>query len=344
METALLSGIDSIASEFDLLVICLGKIEDSVTARLTENAKNTIISYELNTKHIFKSLGNILAVVNKTKPQYIITSLWKSHYIAIFLKILRINFKHIPFIHSTRSFHILDSLSRYLIRFTYEIVWTDSRATTESLLFVSRKRIISFIREKLEPKPGFLVVENLVYRFLFIGRITSVKRLDLIFKFIKSIYDLGINIRLDVYGPDYENIWQEYQGNLHEMNISEHVNYCGSIAPDLVKNLYYNYDCYIQLSEWEGMSLSVIEAMMSGLVCFVTPVGEIKYYSKDKYSAIHLLGPSQNDWDDFVNKSLEVLQSQEQFKLIAHNASENWGYTMTYADSFIEAVYELDNI
>ena len=83
-----------------------------------------------NKKHNFflayiKSFKKIINI----SPDIVLTSLWKSNLMIIFLKIINLKTKCILFLHSTRNKHFIDGIITSLVAlFAYEI-WADSEET-----------------------------------------------------------------------------------------------------------------------------------------------------------------------------------------------------------------------
>jgi glycosyltransferase involved in cell wall biosynthesis len=128
--------------------------------------------------------------------------------------------------------------------------------------------------------------ENTI-KFVFVGRLNSVKRIDKMYKFIEII-SLSLpnhNIYLDLYGPlepDFKNNKKALENEYKQLNII----FKGILQQKDVQSTLLQYDYYLQLSDIEGMAMSVVEAMTIGLIPIVTSVGEISYYAKDMYNCI----------------------------------------------------------
>ena len=60
--------------------------------------------------------------------------------------------------------------------------------------------------------------------------------------------------------------------------VSAKINFKSPLERNQIPNLIRGYDFYIQLSDVEGMAMSVIESMSLGLIPVVTKVGEISLY------------------------------------------------------------------
>ena len=63
------------------------------------------------------------------------------------------------------------------------------------------------------------------------------------------------------------------------------LNFYNSINRDDISKKLTEYNFYIQLSDFEGMAMSVLESMSLGLIPVVTNVGEISNYGRHKLNS-----------------------------------------------------------
>lgn len=94
---------------------------------------------------------------------------------------------------------------------------------------------------------------------------------------------------------------KKYVDYLHELAAGdERIRFLGHVRPSMLAELYCHAGAYVQASEIEGMSLSLLDAMTSGCCCIVSDIDEnidvlgdagLKFRSKD---ADHLA--SQMSW------------------------------------------------
>lgn len=77
----------------------------------------------------------------------------------------------------------------------------------------------------------------------------------------------GYNVKLDLYGYG-----QEEEQVLEEIKKfgTDNIKHCGSISDDLP--IFKNYDIYSLISNWEGLPISIIEAMAVGLPVLISDI------------------------------------------------------------------------
>ena len=84
------------------------------------------------------------------------------------------------------------------------------------------------------------------------------------------------------------------------------------------------------------MAVAVSEAMMAGLICMVTRVGEIPYYSTHMTSAVHYFeSEGQAGWQTFLKDAENVFADETIIRTISENARTYWENMPTYAESFV---------
>ena len=98
---------------------------------------------------------------------------------------------------------------------------------------------------------------------------------------------------------------------------------------DISKIANYASYCsfFIQLSHYEGMAMSVVEAMQFGLVPIVTNVGEIEHYCIDYQNSIIYEGLQKT-----FNKVFELKKSEIDFHEIRNNAINTWKNKKLYKE------------
>ncbi len=77
----------------------------------------------------------------------------------------------------------------------------------------------------------------------------------------------GYNVKLDLYGYGQEE--QKVLEEIKKYN-TQNIRNCGSISDDLP--IFKNYDIYSLISNWEGLPISIIEAMAAGMPILISDI------------------------------------------------------------------------
>ena len=298
--------------------------------------KNSLVSIFKSFKYIFKK-----------KPDIILTSLWKSNLFALIYKLFNKNSKLILFFHATKNIHFLDELLTNLTALFSDEIWADSETTmserTNNLFFFKiyvnllkikrQKRVISFVREKIKPLP-FKPCKN---KFIYWGRLCPNKNIDKAVILFSKIKKLDFNSSFYIIGPD-NGAKKKLVEMVNKMGLKKHVFICGFKNFKEIKNLSKNANFFIQLSNYEGMAMSVSESMQLGLIPIVTNVGEIKNYCKSMHNSLIYYNDNK-----VIKNIFELIDSQEYYKEIRQNSINTWSNTSIYKDDLIKNFKDISN-
>ncbi|MCG8322223.1 MAG: glycosyltransferase [Cytophagales bacterium] len=114
------------------------------------------------------------------------------------------------------------------------------------------------------------------FKFISCSSLIPLKRVDLIVKLLYSLGSTGININWTHIGsgPLYQDIKKESDEiTIKYQNIK--ITFLGQLSNEEVLNLYRNeyFDLFISLSEYEGIPVSIMEAISAGTPVLATNVG-----------------------------------------------------------------------
>lgn len=169
---------------------------------------------------------------------------------------------------------------------------------------------------EMPPKPQAIFREPI--RFIFLARIDiDQKALDLLFPAIKQL-NASIpkgKAEFHFYGkariPQYASTFDKYI-----QDSDDNVYYHGPVfGPDKI-NAYHSSDVFILISRYEGMPMSVLEALSCGLPCLLTPQTNMA----DIISRYHCGWITQLDVHAIAESLRKIV---EDFPLVADEYSEN---------------------
>jgi glycosyltransferase involved in cell wall biosynthesis len=149
-----------------------------------------------------------------------------------------------------------------------------------------------------------------------------------------------MNVTLDIYGKD-DGERHSLEKQIETLNLSSFIRFKGEIHAAEKLKLFKQYNFLIQLSSREGMAMSVAEAMQNGMVCIVTPVGEISNYARDMETAIFIDVSSKEKWRQSLDKIEAVINDEVIYNRISNNSYEKFRNVKTYSDSLIEELETL---
>lgn len=102
----------------------------------------------------------------------------------------------------------------------------------------------------------------------------SQKRMDIILRLLTELRNMGINYQCNIAGDGLaKNIMIEY---VNDNNLNDYVNFCGNLPRNRIPMFWKNQDVCINMADYEGRSISIIEAMGNGVVPIVTDVSGVR--------------------------------------------------------------------
>lgn len=154
-------------------------------------------------------------------------------------------------------------------------------------------------------KNGFLREDKLI---IFVGRLENSKNPFLLLKSFKYLREYNPDSRLLVVGEGrLKNKLLKY---IDENNLYDRIKLLGAIPNLEVAELMRLSDVLLMTSTFEGMSVSVLEALASGIPVVSTDVGEAKKVVKDNFSGKLL---SKNFEKNIAKAVVEVLEKGEKY-------------------------------
>lgn len=278
-EVAVRASVDKLNEVFNFEVITLSH-NDADFVQEVQN-KQAIKVFNLHSFGGIFNLIRLLWYLSRQKPEIVITSLWKSHAIGWMGKILGGSYKLLPVIHSSCFFHRIDDLCSSLAIKSAKMVVCDSRSSES---FIKEKfpdtftSVVSFL-PVINPNVRVQNREETSCKAVFVGRITAAKRLDRALSLIQLLKQAGVNVTFDIYGPDHGQL-KEVTRLIETKQLSDLVKLFPAVPVEQVVDTLSSYQLFLQLSDVEGMAMSVVQAMQTGLIPVVTKVGEMQFYVK----------------------------------------------------------------
>lgn len=336
VQSGILYSIKELNAVYDYKVLVLhGKKSDS-----TNSLPNDIEPYFVWTESPTLTTGWLRAyrILKQIQPDIIISSLWKSVFISCLYKIFHSSTKLLAFYHSTRSAHAVDGLFLTLISFFQDRALADSTITKEYIQKKYRIKNVSVIFYHFPftyPVRKEMKKISLPVKMAYFGRVTIDKGITRSIEFCKLCKLNGIQFFFHIYGDGDLSFFKK---KITELGLEQEVIIKEPLPVDQVVSVMHRYDFLLQLSNYEGMALSVVEAMNCGLVPIVTPVGEIKNYSEDGKNAIWLDKNFEKNLPDLVEKLKKAINNPEWYHQLSVAGPHSFSHTKKYTESLIEAI------
>lgn len=281
-----------------------------------------------------RAYWNALLRLYRDPPDLLVASLWRCALILIVLKLLRPRTKVVIFLHSAHDVHLYDKIFNRLAMHLSNAIWADSCKTLKRRVPSSlegKTQIVSFLLSR-RPVPN---LRNPAPNFIFWGRLNRQKGLERAIKLFKGVLQFRDDARFTIIGPD-GGIEEDLRVMISDLGLNDYVFFKGPMQHEDIARHSLDASFYLQTSLFEGMAMSVVEAMQGGLVPVVTPVGEIPRYCEDGKNAILV-----NNDSSAVDAILTLLSDTERYKLMSYRAAKYWQLQVLYRDDFISAAKKL---
>ena len=276
------------------------------------------------------SIFRCVAKMIRDPVDIVVMSLWRSALVGIIYKIIRPNTKIVLFLHNTRDAHFIDwAITRSAAALATEI-WADASSTLSTRMpsIKTRGRVISYLPEHIVALPP---IGKVTPTFIFWGRLVAQKRLDRALRIFAEIWRSRKDATFTIVGPDGGEL-AALNDIVSELGIGAAVSFLGPKSIDEIKYIAVGKAFYFQTSDFEGMGLSVVEAMQLGLVPIVTGVGEIGKYCHSGENAIVISSPSQ-----VINEVSVLLSDADRYSCMRDAAIATWSHRQLYSESVLDA-------
>lgn len=277
-----------------------------------------------NPKIYLTAIRRIIA----TKPDLVVASLWRSVLVMIVCKLLRPSLKTVVFLHNTDTNHSVDrNVNAIGLRLATQ-VWTDSTATFKARLgptLQPKGRVVSFLLNRRNAVDRPAITPD----FIFWGRLRKQKNVSRALALFRNIHDKYGEATFRIIGPDGGDEGK-IADTIRSLELEDAVSMIGSMDHAQIAAASQSASFYLQTSDKEGMCMSVVEAMQSGLIPLVTPVGEIANYCKDGVNAVFI-----EDDERAVGAITNLLNDPDKARAMAKAASATWREASLYREDFL---------
>ncbi len=336
VETAVRSSVDKLNCEFDFWVISLHPNDENFVTEIANN--NKLKCFNLHSIFFPINLIRLLVFLIKISPDLIISSLWKSHGVTLLLKLFKPKIKIISIIHSAAFRHRFDTFFIKQIIKKSVLVLCDSNSSKQFIERVTqnvRAEVLSFkINQSAETNEKSFHAHKI--RAVFIGRLSKEKRIDRSIRLVNLLIKKGIDVTFDIYGPD-NNKENELKKLIHDLGVEKQVKTHPAVPPDEVLTTLNKYDFMLQLSDVEGMAITVVQAMQQGLIPIVTRVGEMQYYVQHNKNGLIINAPF-DELNNIANEIETLRQSPSKMQSMSNEAKQTFNAQPLYAEHLREII------
>ncbi len=303
----------TIADELDSKGYSLIPLKKAFFENLSNRYKKFLLK-NIGIAH-FKKLNQLKKILKNISPDIIYAHGEDSELISGFLTR---HYKIVNVIHGECYFPL-----NFFFRF---VLFNISRKKYYSSIFVNEK-LAKQVRHKdikyYIVRPG-IDVEKFKQEFLnrdysnhkftlgFLGRIVKEKGIYILIDSYKKLLEKFPDVHLIIGGTGKE--YYKLQKLINKLGISDKVELKGEITDP--KEFYKRLDLFILPSESEGLPLTILEALASGVPVIAANVGGISEVVKHNFNGRLIDGNSPDDFSDAIS---EMINSSEKLNLLKSN-------------------------
>ncbi len=171
-------------------------------------------------------------------------------------------------------------------------------------------------------------------RFVFVGRLSSNKRVELLLRVFSLVKKEVGDAELEIVGPDWEGLQRGLEQKARALGVNSSVRFAGEVSNAEKARVLSKSGFFVSASRHEGFGLSLVEAMASGCVPLVQALPAFEYIAQ-KSDASALVdyadaASAARVWIEWATKKPAVLERYSTMNLAR---ARNFGW-----DAHVERV------
>lgn len=283
----------------------------------------------------------LLREVRRTRPDVLVTSLWRVVALGPLARRLSPTTRWVAWVHLSQYTNAADRIVHQWALPRADLVLCDSEASYEAIVRPALARAgaavpMRIVRPESTPLvaegPGRTApAEDEPLRLVFWGRMARQKRLDLV---LELADELGRRrpggVELLIAGPD-DGEREALEARAASVGPGASVTFSGPLDREGVTAAASSAHVFVQLSDFEGFAMAAHEALAAGMVCVLTPVGDLAADVHDGVDAIVHAG----DVPATADRLIALASDPAAFDALGRAARST--ATSTFADDFVAA-------
>jgi alpha-1,3-mannosyltransferase len=169
-------------------------------------------------------------------------------------------------------------------------------------------------------------------RYLFIGRFSNNKRIDLLIETIYFLKKITANIHLTIIGRDWDGNLLRMQDQIARLDLSQHVTILLDLDDDGIKTQVGLHNFIVSASNYEGFGMTLVEGMAAGLVPIASPITSFtKIIHEADVGHIVSFDTPESAAQNIANYTQSIQARYFEVRAAAITAAARYGWTGTAA-------------
>lgn len=216
----------------------------------------------------FRELYKCHRLLKRSKTKVLHAHMFHGLLFAVFLKLLNLNRK---IVYTSHSYNVGSLLREWF-------VFATKFFRSKDIVFSKDMINFSYIRDSVvipngvdfdRFKPDVASLKK--FTFINIGRLEPVKNHRVLIEHFAQLKNIGYNVELVIVGEGF--LRRDLELLVSNLDVDDSVRLVG--LQDNISEFLQAAHCFVLSSKWEGLPLSILEAIAAGVPVISTPVGSI---------------------------------------------------------------------
>lgn len=294
--------------KFAVTVLVFGEKADTYNEQFLENANIKVVYLNKKLGFSFKFYKKVNKVIKDINPDIISTHLTVVPYILLSTRKLK---KKYHTVHNMAEKEAM-GMHSFIMRIAYKFfnftpVAISDTCKASFIKHYKYKKEIPCIYNGINTKkytPATTKKQNQKTIFSATGRFMQQKNYKFMIDCFAEALKSNANIHLNIMGDG--ELRGEIENQIENLNIEKNVTLFGRV--NNIDEILANSDVYLMSSLWEGLPLSVLEAMSCALPIITTKAGGVIDIVKDKENGLLI---DINDKESYVKAILTLAENEK---------------------------------
>ena len=298
-------------------------IAENLSEKFSEFATVTIVSDKKN--QIMRLFEMIYTIYNKYRNLDLVlidTFSGKSYYFAI-LSSYVCHFLNLRYILVLRGGNLKNEFLRKKI-ISKKILFNSYQIISPSVFF---ERSLSRMQIKTTYIPNYIDIED--YRFehrkkctpklLWVRSFHKVYNPEMAIYVTYELNKIYPNVELCMVGPEKDGMLEKCKRLSNRLNISKNIQFTGLLKKKDWISLSYNYDIFLNTTDYDNLPVSVIEVMALGIPIVSTNAGGLKYLHNQESDGLLV---EKNDIQMMKNNVVRLIENKKLAQALSFNGRQ----------------------
>ncbi|MBN2067703.1 MAG: glycosyltransferase family 4 protein [Candidatus Diapherotrites archaeon] len=194
-----------------------------------------------------------------------------------------------------------------------DFVVCDSQHDFELFRKIAKKGRIKVI-ENAVPVEKYLALgkKKTKNSFLFVGRLSRNKRIDLMAEVFAKVSEKEKNFKVSVIGRDFEGLSPKLKARVRELGLEKNFAFEGEVPEKRLMQAYGESEFFISTSAYEGFGISAIEGMAAGAIPLLSDIATFNTFVKHGKNGMIIDFAEKEKAAESILKAMQMPEREKQ--------------------------------